>query len=94
MRGRLTGATRHTLDRFSICVVGIIHYVIHDPLFFLQHFIVKVFVMIVTIEGLLEDLLIQKLHVLLNRLAILVSPFAVSVGSIKVICIWWNEGTM
>lgn len=48
--------------------------------------------MIVSIECFLEYFLVQKLHMLLNLLTILIAPFSVSVSGIEVVSLGRNEG--
>jgi hypothetical protein len=51
----LAAIPRDTLN-WEICRV--VDYLIHHTLLFLQHFIVKVLIMVVPIEGFLEDFLV------------------------------------
>lgn len=59
--------------------------------FLFKHFFVEILVMIVSIECLLKYLLVQKLHMLLDLLTVLVAPFSVGVSCVEVVSLGRNE---
>lgn len=63
-------------------------------LLFIEHLLVEILVMVVTCKGFLDVLLVQKLHVLLNLLTVLVLPLAVGVVGIEVVGVWRYEWSL
>jgi hypothetical protein len=61
--------------------------------FFLEHFVVEILVMIIPSKCLLDILLVQKEHILLDLFAILVFPLAVGIVGIEVVFIWRDKGS-
>ena len=47
--------------------------------------LVEVIVVVVSVECLLEDLLVEQLHMLLDLLTVLVAPFAIGVSGVKIV---------
>ena len=64
---------------------------LHDLLLLLEHLFVEVFVVVVAEEGLLDVLLVQQLHVLLDLLTVLVLPLGVGVVRVKVVLVWRDK---
>ena len=60
-------------------------------LLLLLHLLIEVLIIVVAIEGLLEHLLIEQLRVLLDLLAVLITPLTVGVSSVEVVSIRRNE---
>ena len=58
----LTTVSRQRSNGFRVLVDHLLHY----PLFFLDHVVVEVLIVVVTSEGLLENFLVKELHVLLD----------------------------
>lgn len=83
MRLQTSGVLLRVLCRRS---TGLKH-----ALLLLLHFLIEVLVIVVAIESFLEDLLIQKLRVLLDLFAVLIAPLAVRVRGVEVVGIWRNE---
>lgn len=65
-----------------------------DLFLLLKHFFIEVFIMIVANKSLLNVFLVQKLHILQNLFAVLIFPLSVSVGSVKIVFIWWSKWTL
>ena len=63
-------------------------------LLLVQHFFIKVFIMIVSGKCFLNIFLIKKLHVLLYLLTILIFPFTIGVVCIKIVSIWWDKWSL
>ena len=57
-------------------------------LLFIKHLLVEILVMVVTCKGFLDVLLVQKLHVLLNLLTVLVLPLVLGVVGIEGVGVW------
>lgn len=62
-----------------------------ELVFLLFYCYTEIFVMIIILEGILNFLLVKKLHTLLNLFTILIFPFTVCVIGIKVVSVWRLE---
>ncbi len=60
-------------------------------LLLLDLLLIEVLVVVIPVERLLEDLLVEQLHVLLDLLAVLIPPLAVRVRGVKGVRIGWYE---
>jgi len=63
----------------------LLHGLLLDLLLFLNHFFVEVLVVVVTVEGLLNIVLVQQVHVLLNLLTVVILPLTICVLCVEVI---------
>ena len=63
-------------------------------LLLLDLLLIEILVVVIPVKRLLEDLLVEQLHVLLDLLAVLVPPLAVRVRGIKVVRIGRNEWSL
>ena len=68
----------------ALCRVGIDAHLVNS-LLLLDLLLVEVIVVIVSVECLLKDLLIEQLHMLLDLLTVLVSPFAIGVSGVEIV---------
>lgn len=82
-----------TLSTCRLDISSLLCRLIIHSLFLFQHFFVEVFIMIIPYKGLMLFIWVEQLHVLEYLFTILIFPFTVCVGGIKVVLVWWCKWT-